>query len=41
MRSKLAGAADWTNFVYDELSRELIAEYTLISGTFTIKSLNF
>jgi RHS repeat-associated protein len=40
MRSKLAGAADWTNFIHDELTRELIAEYTLISGTFTIKSLN-
>jgi len=40
MRSKLNGAADWTNFIYDELTGELLAEYTLISGTYTIKSLN-
>jgi hypothetical protein len=40
MRSKLAGAANWTNFVYDELTWELLSEYTLISGAFTIKSLN-
>lgn len=40
MRSKLAGAANWTNFVWDEPTQELLAEYTLISGTFTIKALN-
>lgn len=40
MRSKLNGASDWTNFVFDELTDNLICEYTLISGTFTIKSLN-
>jgi RHS repeat-associated protein len=40
MRSKLNGAGDWTNFIFDELTDNLIAEYTLITGTFTIKSLN-
>ncbi len=40
MRSKLAGAANWTNFVWDELTHELLAEYTLISGSYTIKALN-
>ncbi len=40
MRSKLAGAANWTNFVWDDLTHELLAEYTLISGSFTIKALN-
>ncbi|MFN8138567.1 MAG: hypothetical protein U0R49_02095 [Fimbriimonadales bacterium] len=39
MRSKLNGATNWTNFVQDELSGSLLAEYTLISGTFTIKCL--
>lgn len=37
--SKLNGASDWTNFVHDELSGMLLAEYTLISGTFTVKCL--
>lgn len=40
MRSKLDGAAEWTHFVHDDLTGELLAEYTLISGTFTIKSVN-
>ncbi len=40
MRSKLAGATNWTNFVWDELTHELLAEYTLIAGTYTIKALN-
>lgn len=39
MRSKLNGASDWTNFVHDEIEGMLLAEYTLISGTFTIKCL--
>lgn len=39
MRSKLNGASDWTNFVHDELDGMLLAEYTLIGGTFTIKCL--
>src|SRR5581483_10177068 len=39
MRSKLSGATDWTNFVHDEVGGALLAEYTLISGTFTIKCL--
>lgn len=40
MRSKLAGVANWTNFVWDEITHELLAEYTLVSGTNTIKALN-
>lgn len=43
MRSKLNGASDWTNFIYDETVSDypaLICEYTLISGTFTVTSLN-
>jgi YD repeat-containing protein len=40
MRSKLGGAADWTNFVWDEVGGDLIAEYTLVSGTYTLRSLN-
>jgi RHS repeat-associated protein len=40
MRSKLDDAADWTHFIHDELTENLICEYTLISGTFTIKALN-
>ncbi|MDQ2986619.1 MAG: hypothetical protein M3R13_07840 [Armatimonadota bacterium] len=40
MRSKLNNAANWTNFIHDELTENLICEYTLISGTFTIKALN-
>jgi len=40
MRSKLANAANWTNFIHDELTENLICEYTLISGTYTIKALN-
>src|SRR5581483_5905532 len=39
MRSKLSGASDWTNFVHEEVGGALLAEYTLISGTFTIKCL--
>jgi RHS repeat-associated protein len=40
MRSKLDDASDWTNFIHDELTENLICEYTLVSGTFTIKALN-
>jgi hypothetical protein len=40
MRSKLTGAANWTNFVTDDLTGNLLAEYTLISGTYTLKSAN-
>ena len=40
MRSKLAGASDWTNFVHDELTGEILMEYTLVGGTFTIKAVN-
>jgi RHS repeat-associated protein len=40
MRSKLAGAANWTEFVHDELTGEILIEYTLVSGTFTVKAVN-
>lgn len=40
MRSKLAGAANWTNFIHDDQSGNLLVEYTLISTTFAIKSEN-
>jgi RHS repeat-associated protein len=40
MRSKLNNAANWTNFIHDELTENLICEYTLVSGTFTVKALN-
>jgi RHS repeat-associated protein len=40
MRSKLDDASDWTNFIHDELTENLICEYTLISGSFAIKALN-
>jgi len=40
MRSKLAGASDWTEFVHDELTGEILMEYTLVGGTFTIKAVN-
>jgi len=40
MRSKLAGAANWTEFVHDELTGEILMEYTLVGGTFTIKAVN-
>ncbi len=40
MRSKLAGATEWREFVYDELSGEILMEYTLVGGTFTIKAVN-
>jgi len=40
MRSKLDSASNWTNFIHDELTENLICEYTLISGTFSIKALN-
>jgi hypothetical protein len=40
MRSKLGGAADWTNFVWDEVGGDLIAEYTFVSGAYTLRSLN-
>ena len=37
--SKLNGAPNWTNFVHDEVGGALLAEYTLISGTYTVKCL--
>lgn len=40
MRSKLNGSANWTHFIHDELTEQILAEYTLISSTFTIKSVN-
>lgn len=40
MRSKLNGAANWTHFIHDELTEQILCEYTLISSTFTIKSVN-
>jgi RHS repeat-associated protein len=40
MRSKLDNAANWTHFIHDELTENLICEFTLVSGTFTIKALN-
>lgn len=39
-RSKLDGASNWTNFVWDEVAGTLLAEYTLISSTYLIKSEN-
>jgi RHS repeat-associated protein len=39
MRSKLNNAANWTNFIHDELTENLLCEYTLVSGTFTVKAL--
>lgn len=38
MRSKVLSAANWTNFVHDEITEQIIAEYTLVSTTFTITS---
>jgi RHS repeat-associated protein len=40
MRSKLTNAANWTNFIHDELTENLLCEYTLVSGTYTVKALN-
>ncbi|GIV02218.1 MAG: hypothetical protein KatS3mg015_1048 [Fimbriimonadales bacterium] len=40
MRSKLAGATEWREFVYDELSGEILMEYTLVGGTFAVKAVN-
>jgi len=40
MRSKLNSAADWTNYIHDELTENLICEYTLVGGTYSIKALN-
>jgi RHS repeat-associated protein len=40
MRSKLNNAANWTNFIHDELTENLLCEYTLVSGTYTVKALN-
>jgi len=40
MRSKFNSAANWTNYIHDELTENLICEYTLISGTYSIKALN-
>jgi RHS repeat-associated protein len=40
MRSKLAGAANWTEFVHDELTGEILMEYTQVGGVFTIKAVN-
>lgn len=40
MRSKLAGAADWTEFVHDEPTGEILIDYLLVSGTYTIKAVN-
>lgn len=40
MRSKLNGAANWTNFIWDEDAGTLVAEYTLISSTFALTSEN-
>lgn len=40
MRSKLNGATDWTNFIHCPVTGMLLGEYTLISGTYTVKSVN-
>lgn len=40
MRSKFDDATDWTNFVYDEVTGNLIAEYSLISGTYSLSATN-
>ena len=40
MRSKLNGAANWTHFIHDELTEQILSEYTLVSSTFTVKSAN-
>ena len=40
MRSKFNSAANWTNYIHDELTENLICEYTLVSGTYSIKALN-
>jgi hypothetical protein len=37
--SKLSGASNWTHFIHDEVGGALLAEYTLVSGTFTVKCL--
>ncbi|HWP32102.1 MAG TPA: RHS repeat-associated core domain-containing protein [Fimbriimonadales bacterium] len=38
MRSKLVGATDWTHFIHDELSGELLIEYTFINNVYEIRS---
>ncbi|HMS57140.1 MAG TPA: RHS repeat-associated core domain-containing protein [Fimbriimonadaceae bacterium] len=40
MRVQYNQSGVWTNFVHCELTGEILAEYTLVSGTFTIKCLN-
>ncbi len=40
MKSKLPEFANWTDSVRGELTGELLAEYTLVGGTYTIKALN-
>lgn len=40
MRSKLNGATDWTNFIHCPVTGELLAEYTLVSGTFSLTAVN-
>ncbi len=34
------GATEWREFVYDELSGEILMEYTLVGGTFAVKAVN-
>ena len=38
MRSIFDDATDWINFVYDEVTGNLIAEYSLISGTYSLSA---
>ncbi|HMS57091.1 MAG TPA: RHS repeat-associated core domain-containing protein [Fimbriimonadaceae bacterium] len=40
MRAEYNDSGIWTNFVHCELTGEILAEYTLVSSTFTIKCLN-
>ena len=40
MRSKLNSAANWTHFVHDELTEQVLCEFTLVSSTFTLKAAN-
>jgi len=40
MRSKFNSAANWTNYIHDELTENVICEYTLVGGTYSIQALN-
>ncbi len=40
MRSRLNSASNWTHFVHDELTEQVLGEFTLVSTTFTLKAAN-